>query len=225
MSECRDGKPGCEAITIPHNSNWSKAERPSPPPQAPGSREDHLCRRSADPGTLRSAWSRSSSTRASPSAHSTRASRTKAAPSKRPRTACAPERTTRSKPSTFPARCPQARPRSRQGSLGVRIPFAFGQIGSTDTHLGTPGLVAERGHPGPRRRRQARAHEVFEDPGLPDIATLNPGGLAVVWAEENARDSIYRRHAISEETYATSGTRPELTPLRRLGLRARDLLR
>ena len=22
-AECRDGKPGCESITIPHNSNWS----------------------------------------------------------------------------------------------------------------------------------------------------------------------------------------------------------
>ena len=80
-------------------------------------------------------------------------------------------------------------------------PLKFGIIASTDTHLGTPGLVAEddaAGHGGAGRRTTF---------GLPDDLEFNPGGLAVVWAEENSRDSIFdamRRR----ETYGTSGTRP-----------------
>ena len=42
--------------------------------------------------------------------------------------------------------------------------------------------------------------------GLPDKLEYNPGGLAVVWAEQNTRsdvfDALKRR-----ETYATSGPR------------------
>ena len=46
-------------------------------------------------------------------------------------------------------------------------------------------------------------------PGLPDHIEFNPGGLAVVWAEENTRDSIFSGLA-RRETYGTSGTRPVL---------------
>jgi hypothetical protein len=42
-----------------------------------------------------------------------------------------------------------------------------------------------------------------------DHFASNPGGMAVVWAEENSRDAIF--DAIKRrETYATSGTRPRL---------------
>ncbi len=90
-----------------------------------------------------------------------------------------------------------------QHRLGVN-PYQFGFIASTDTHLGTPGAVQEDdflGHGGagvPARKRIP--------PGLPDKLEYNPGGLAVLWAEENSRDALFdamRRR----ESYATSGPR------------------
>lgn len=87
-----------------------------------------------------------------------------------------------------------------EGELGVN-PLKYGIIASTDTHLGTPGLVAEddpKGHGGAGERRTR---------GLPDDLEFNPGGLAVVWAEENSRESIFAAMQ-RRETYGTSGTRP-----------------
>ena len=80
-------------------------------------------------------------------------------------------------------------------------PFMMGFIGSTDTHSATPGGAEENNYVGHLGRRDAGYRN------LQDHFFDNPGGLAVVWAEENSRDSIFagmRRR----ETYATSGTRP-----------------
>lgn len=80
-------------------------------------------------------------------------------------------------------------------------PLKYGIIASTDTHLGAPGLVAEdaaMGHGGAGSRRAA---------GLPDDAEFNPGGLAVLWAEENSRDALFSAMQ-RREAYGTSGTRP-----------------
>ena len=80
-------------------------------------------------------------------------------------------------------------------------PFRMGFIGSTDTHSATPGATMEtpfEGHLGRRDAGYRNVQDHFQD---------NPGGHAVVWAEENSRDAIFaaiRR----KETYATSGTRP-----------------
>jgi len=86
-------------------------------------------------------------------------------------------------------------------------PLQLGVLASTDTHLGTPGLVAERGHPG-----HGGAGPYMRDgirPGLPDDLRLNPGGLAVLWAEENTRDALFAAMR-RREAYGTSGTRPLL---------------
>lgn len=80
-------------------------------------------------------------------------------------------------------------------------PFMPGFIGSTDTHSATPGGVEEDRYTGHLGQRDAGFR------GIQDHFFENPGGLAVVWAEENSRDAIFaalRRR----ETYATSGTRP-----------------
>jgi hypothetical protein len=89
-------------------------------------------------------------------------------------------------------------------ALGQRTgtnPFKMGFIGSTDTHSATPGGAEESnylGHLGRRDSGYRNVQDHFFD---------NPGGLAVVWAEENSRDSIFEAMR-RRETYATSGTRP-----------------
>jgi hypothetical protein len=91
-------------------------------------------------------------------------------------------------------------------ALGVD-PYRMGVIGGTDTHLGAAGAVSEErflGHGGagePARDGVPR--------GLPDRPEFGPGGLAMVWAEENSREALFaalRRR----ETYATSGPRIQL---------------
>lgn len=89
-----------------------------------------------------------------------------------------------------------------EDSLG-KNPFVMGFIGSTDTHSATPGAAEENNYVGHLGRRDA------EYTNVQDHFYSNPGGLAVVWAQENSRDSIFsaiRRR----ETYATSGTRPQV---------------
>jgi Protein of unknown function (DUF3604) len=81
-------------------------------------------------------------------------------------------------------------------------PFQFGLIGSTDNHNAIAGAVIE----GIWSEAQGSDGAT---PAFPVWVgrSNNPGGLAVVWAEENSRDAIFsalRRR----ETYATSGIRP-----------------
>jgi hypothetical protein len=85
-------------------------------------------------------------------------------------------------------------------STGIN-PFKLGFIGSTDTHSATPGGAEETNYVGHLGRRDAEYRNVQ------DHFFDNPGGLAVVWAEENSRDSIFEGMR-RRETYATSGTRP-----------------
>jgi hypothetical protein len=81
-------------------------------------------------------------------------------------------------------------------------PFKYGFIGSSDTHIATPGNVSEAetfpGHGG----AGASGGE-----GLTDVIEGNPGGLAVLWAEENSREALFAAMR-RREAYATSGTRP-----------------
>jgi hypothetical protein len=93
-----------------------------------------------------------------------------------------------------------------ESTLGAD-PFRVGVIGSTDTHIGAAGGTSETqflGHGGAGEPAREGV-----PPGLSDAPEFGPGGLAMVWAEQNTRaalfDALRRR-----ETYATSGTRPEL---------------
>jgi hypothetical protein len=95
--------------------------------------------------------------------------------------------------------------------LGVN-PLQFGLVGSTDTHNGSPGDTEEYSFDGLNvGEDETPALRLSQEPAFGKRGNVerNPGGLVGVWAEENARDSIFdalRRR----ETFATSGTR--LTP-------------
>lgn len=82
-------------------------------------------------------------------------------------------------------------------------PFKLGFIGSTDTHSATPGGAEETNYVGHLGRRDS------EYRNLQDHFYDNPGGLAVVYAEENSRDAIFAAMR-RREAYATSGTRPQV---------------
>lgn len=86
---------------------------------------------------------------------------------------------------------------------GGANPFRFGLIGSTDTHLAAPGMVDEDQFVG---HAAGTVSPLFGVPPYPDRSEYNPGGLSVVWAEENSRDALFaalRRR----EVYGTSGPR------------------
>lgn len=83
-------------------------------------------------------------------------------------------------------------------------PFQYGFIGSSDTHLGTPGATNEAdfvGHAGAGMNPNNGVE------GLSDLIEYSPGGLAVLWAEENSRESLFQAMQ-RREAYATSGHRP-----------------
>ncbi len=89
-----------------------------------------------------------------------------------------------------------------QQRIGVN-PFKLGIIGSTDTHLGTPGLVDEDQFVGHGAGIVSARLEV---PPLPDNPYWNPGGLVGLWAEENSRDSLFEAMR-RREAFGTSGPR------------------
>ncbi len=94
----------------------------------------------------------------------------------------------------------------QQEELGVNS-FKFGLISSTDTHIAAPGLTMEKNHPGHGGAGMGAREGV--PVGLPDELEYGPGGLAVLYAEENSRDALFAAMQ-RREAYATSGTRPVL---------------
>jgi hypothetical protein len=92
-----------------------------------------------------------------------------------------------------------------QQRLGVN-PFAFGLVAATDTHLATPGLVDEDRFVG---HAAGTVSARLEIPPLPDRLDFNPGGLTVLWAEENSRDALFEAMR-RREAYGTSGPRMQV---------------
>ena len=95
--------------------------------------------------------------------------------------------------------------------IGIN-PIQVGIVAATDAHNANPGDVQERSYQGWSGMQDASVQArlgtggVAEDAGRRFGLSSNPGGLAGVWAEENSRDSLFdgmRRR----ETFGTSGPR------------------
>ena len=204
--ECVSGKPGCEAITIPHNSNWGAESTFTSADEA--ALFDEITQREAP---LRAKYDRlveimqhkgESECALVPGVTDEGCGFEKVHNVSRIELVEGPPEF---RAVNF-ARDALKRGLGLERALGVN-PLRFGVIGSTDTHLGTPGLVRESNFSGHGGAGKPNRDEIA--PGLPEFIGLNPGGLAVIWAEENSRDALFagmRRR----EAYATSGTRPEL---------------
>ena len=93
----------------------------------------------------------------------------------------------------------------QQDELGVNS-LKYGLSAATDTHIAAPGLTQEKGHPGHGGAGKGAKEAIV---GLPDELENGPGGLTVLWAEENTRESLFAAMQ-RKEAYATSGTRPIL---------------
>jgi len=100
-------------------------------------------------------------------------------------------------------------------------PFKLGFIGSTDSHLGTPGATQESdyrgqlGRPDDSPAKRLGQEMYFEADGAASDdggwgfggpSKFSPGGLAAVWAAENTREGIWDALA-RREAFSTSGTR------------------
>jgi len=205
--DCLDAGTGCEALTIPHNSNLSGGMRWPDPVDAADARRRQLREPLVEifqhKGGSECRFDRLAGLGAFTADEQ-----------------CTFEQDPRAKQGPFPRPPVTDYPRRNmvrntlkdglffEQQLEVN-PFRLGFVGSTDTHNGTPGNTEEKvdwpGHQGysdadPQRRlgtEQFDAHRI----------RFNPGGLAVVWAEENSRDALFAGLA-RRETYATSGTRP-----------------
>ena len=105
--------------------------------------------------------------------------------------------------------------------LGVN-PFQYRLRSPAPTPTSAPPAASPRrtssatAAPACRRATACRA-------GLPGLPEFNPGGLAVLWAEENTRDALFDAHAAARGLRAPAAPRPTAALLRRLGLSRRPL--
>ena len=95
-----------------------------------------------------------------------------------------------------------------EAQTGVN-PFQFGMIGSTDSHTGLssaeePNFWGKMAYDSIPERKQGNALA-----SGPTGWTMQAGGLAAVWAEENSRSAILDAFA-RREVYATTGPRIRL---------------
>ena len=103
---------------------------------------------------------------------------------------------------------------SERQKIGVN-PFKLGIVAATDSHLGAPAAGREEGYLGSHgndRDIQNRLLGRIKVPG--DIATgspvrYNPGGIAGIYAPENSRGALFAAMQ-RRETFGTSG--PRITP-------------
>ncbi len=209
-SQCIDGLPGCDALTIPHNPNASGGLMFAPTGEggAPITAAEAALRSGIEPIVEVMQHKGDSECRTGVGGSTDEE--------------CSFEKLNRlqlfspiSNPNqTFPA-LNYVRNALEQGlveeqRIGVN-PFRIGFIGSTDGHNATPGSTEEAdfGDYGHLGLRDHATPEYMVQRVTPAGIEATPGGLAVVWAEENSRDALFAAMR-RREVYGTSGSRPIL---------------
>ncbi len=91
-----------------------------------------------------------------------------------------------------------------ENKLGLN-PYKVGFIGGTDNHTSAPGAVAENAYAGNHGAQSIDKKNPVK-PQLPDRVESNPGGLAVIYAEQNTRATLFSAMK-RREAYGTSGPR------------------
>ena len=207
---CVDGKPGCDVLTIPHNSNLSgglmfESARVSKP---------------GDFGLEVDADERARRPRFEPLVEIMQHkgdSECMITPGSGDE-ACGFEKLPYdrfgAKFSSFATNQPATPAAHVRGALGRGLEqhatlgansLKFGIIAATDTHIAAPGLTREKDHPGHGGAGMGQGESLAV--GFPDDLEFGPGGLSVLWAEENTRESLFAA-MMRREAYGTSGTRP-----------------
>jgi hypothetical protein len=198
-SECFDGIAGCDVIAIPHNSNISGGKIFLLTDDAGDPIDAADARTRADLEPLVEIFQHKATSECHP-LFSTNDE------------LCGFEITNQGSqlPSSTPLELNYTRNVMREGLaqqelLGVN-PFLFGHIAATDGHIGTAGATLEDNYPG-----HVGSFDDTPTQRLIDYSLFhngaNPGGLGVVWSEENSRDGLFSAMR-RREAYATSGTRP-----------------
>jgi len=209
-TECLKGKPGCDVLTIPHNSNLSgglmfESARVIKQSQI-GQRmdDDELRRRSRWEPLVEIMQHKGDSECMLSGDTVDEACGFEKLPYDRFGAKFSPFATYRPPPPSSFVRNALLHGLQIQEERGIN-PFKYGIIASTDTHIAAPGLTREKGHPGHGGAGLPAGSGVPK--GFPDDFEYNPGGLAVLWAEENSRDALFSAMR-RREAYGTSGTRP-----------------
>ncbi len=206
--QCRDADNDCAAITIPHNSNLSKGEMFSP------------VHSDGSPLTPETAARRARYERLAEIVQHKGASECFWGSGMGADELCSFEQLSFASFAEKYTPIPREEPKNdgrylREAlKLGLREradnginPFEIGFIGSTDSHIAASGGVEENNYGG-----HHGAQTIVGDgsqPLLPDDVEQNPGGLAVLYAEQNTRDALFAAME-RREAYATSGPRIQL---------------
>ncbi|MEE3332181.1 MAG: DUF3604 domain-containing protein [Myxococcota bacterium] len=201
MDECVERGDGCDAVAIPHNPNVSNGMlfRTTREDGSPLRAEDAALRRRLE--TLVEVTQHKGSSECGVSEEDELCAYEKLPYAKLGEESISLLGATPIPPLTY-AREALAEGLVQRRKLGEN-PFAFGLIGSTDSHLATPGFVNERDFIG--HAAGSTTHRL-STPAMPDSLWYNPGGLAVLWAEENSRDALFEAMQ-RREAYGTSGPR------------------
>lgn len=200
--DCPETLPGCDALTIPHNSNLSNGLmfQTVEADGRPLTRETAALRREWEPLVEIMQHKGQSECRLGPETNDELCGY-ELLPYQNFQAHYLPWTATPAPESSFVRWALKTGLAERQ-RLGVN-PFQYGFIAGTDTHVGAAGGVRPDtflGHGG------AGAPPDAPGAGLPDDIELNPGGLAVLWAEENSREALFAAMR-RRETYGTSGPR------------------